>query len=165
MKISINTPIARLEAYLPEVQVKELLQIAVDYVTGGTVNVFRPVDDAQQANPAPRIEILTDDSKAKHGATEDGYKGFLYIKCEECGLTKGFCVKSTIKESRCDCGHATHLVDLKPMYVNCRCGKSFKYLTNLTDSIISMNCIHCGSPVDLEYHDKKRVYQTIGGSE
>ena len=94
--------------------------------------------------------------------TETGYKGFLYIKCEQCGNTKGFCTKQPIRVSHCDCGHITVLRDLKPLYVNCECGQNFKYRTNLTDSMVSINCINCGSPVDLELHDKKGVYATIG---
>lgn len=161
MKIRIDTPIARLTADLPEDQVKDLLRIALEYVTGNSGVVFRPAEDVQPANPAPKIFIPKEDPKPRENAAEAGYKGFLYIKCEECGSTKGFCVKAPLKESRCDCGHATPLKDLKPMYVNCKCGESFKYMTNLTDDTASMNCIHCGSPVDLKYHGKKGVYQTI----
>ena len=92
---------------------------------------------------------------------EEGYKGFLYIKCEACGTTKGFCAKQPITESRCECGHRTPLSKLKTMYVKCECGENFKYRTNLTDSVASINCIHCGSPVDLELHEKNGVYETI----
>lgn len=93
---------------------------------------------------------------------ETGYKGFLYIKCESCGYTKGFCTKQPIKETRCNCGHFTKLRNLKSLYVNCKCGETFKYRTNLTDRMATINCLKCGSPVDLEYHDKKNLYATIG---
>lgn len=161
MKIRITTPLARIEADLQEDQVKDLLRIALEYVTGFTGSVLGTVEAVQAADPAPRVIIPSDEPKPKDDLTETGYKGFLYIKCEECGNTKGFCAKAPIREARCDCGHATPLKDLRPMYVNCKCGDSFKYRTNLTDNTATMNCINCGSPVDLEYHDKKGVYQTI----
>lgn len=163
MKISINTPIARIEANLSDEQVKELLQIAVAYVTSGTGSVSRPVDAAQTAEPLPRVVIPQADTKPKQEPTAAGYKGFLHIKCGSCGKVKGFCVKNHITEHRCECGNVEALVDLKPMYVNCKCGEQFKYMTNMTDGVISIDCISCGSPVDLELNEKKRVYQTIGG--
>ena len=161
MKIRIDTPIARLAADLPEDRVKDLLRIALEYATGGTGSVSRPVDAAQPGNPAPKISFPKEDPKPKEGPTGTGYKGFLYIKCEECESTKGFCVKAPLRESRCDCGHTTPLEGLKPMFVKCKCGESFKYMTNLTENTASMNCIHCGAPVDLVYHEKNRTYETI----
>ena len=55
MKIRIDTPIARLAADLPEDRVKDLLRIALEYATGGTGSVYRPIAAAQPANPAPKI--------------------------------------------------------------------------------------------------------------
>lgn len=159
MKISINTPIARLGTDLPEEQVAAILQVALDYATGVAGIVQAPTIAAQQPDPAPKTN--TGQEKPAAFYTEDGYKGFLYLKCEECGTIKGFCAKTPIKEYRCECGHVTELKDLKPLFLNCKCGDSFKYRTNLTDGTITMNCIHCGSPVDLEYHEKKSVYTTI----
>lgn len=162
MKIRIDTPIARLTADLTEDQVKELLRIALEYATGVSGSVCRPVEDAQPANPAPKITFPEPPYNPQESHAEPGYKGFLYIKCEACGTTKGFCVKSPITENRCACGQVTALRNLKPLYVNCKCGESFKYRTNITDNYASIDCIKCGAPVDLEYHDKKGVYETIG---
>ena len=94
---------------------------------------------------------------------ETGYKGFLYIKCSHCGAAKGYFPKTPIREHRCDCGNLTELRDLKPLYVNCKCGASFKYRTNLTSHMASMTCIQCKAPVDLELNTKKDTYTTIGG--
>lgn len=113
-----------------------------------------PTQEITPKQPQPQQEHRSEPS-------ETGVKGFLYIKCEACGKTRGFCAKTPIKRAACKCGHATELRNLKPLYVNCECGETFKYRTNLTDSIASINCIKCGSPVDLEYHDKKGVYATI----
>lgn len=161
MKITVNSPIARIEAHLPEDHVKDLLQLVIERVTGRPGAVLQPVDAPAADVPAPKIIIPGDSPKPQGNHTEPGYRGFLYVKCEECGTTKGFCAKAPLQEYRCDCGHKTPLSNLKPMYVNCECGENFKYLTNLTDATASMDCIRCGSPVDLEFHDKKGVYQTI----
>lgn len=165
MKIRINTPLARIEADLQEDQVKDLLRIALQYATGGqqsrTPSMKELFKEPWPYEPAPKVFIPDDKPKPNEDQTETDYKGFLYIKCEACGNTKGFCAKTPIKEARCDCGHATPLKDLKPLYVHCKCGESFKYRTNLTDDTATINCIKCGSPVDLEYHGKKNVYETI----
>lgn len=165
MKIRIDTPMARLTAELPEDQVKDLLRIALEYVTGVSGSVCRPVEDEQPANPAPKINFPKPPPKPQESPAEPGYKGFLYIKCEACGTTKGFCTKTAIKEHRCPCGHLTALDNLKPLYVNCKCGANFKYHTNLTDNVTSINCVKCGAPVDLEYHEKQDTYVTIGRKE
>lgn len=143
MKITVNTPIARIEAHLPEEQVKDLLQLVIECVTDGTSAVYQATEAPGADFPAPKISIPGDASTPKGNHTEPGYTGFLYVKCEECGNAKGFCAKKPLQEYRCECG------------------ENFKYRTNLTDGTASMNCVHCGSPVDLEFHDKKGVYQTI----
>lgn len=165
MKIRIDTPIARLSADLQEDQVKDLLRIALDYAAGGNGSIYRPVDDPQPANPAPKITIPKPPYNPQKIPAETGYKGFLYLKCEACGSIKGFCVKSPITEHRCACGHVTALQNLKPLFVNCKCGERFKYHTNITEPIATINCIKCGAPVDVQYHDKKGTYETIGQNE
>lgn len=56
------------------------------------------------------------------------YKGFLLIVCEECGAVKAFCAKRETYSFRCDeCGYETPLENLRPMYMHCKCGKSFRY--------------------------------------
>ena len=165
MKIRINTPLARIEADLQEDQVKDLLRIALQYATGEPGGVFRPIEAAQPAVPAPRVFTPVDSPKPKETRAETAYKGFLYIKCDACGKMKGYCARTPTKESRCDCGCVTPHKDLKPLYVKCKCGENFKYMTNLTDDTATMSCIHCGAPVDLEYHGKKGVYETVTGEE
>ena len=34
-------------------------------------------------------------------------------------------------------------------------------MTNLTENMATMDCIKCGAPVDLEYHEKDNEYRTI----
>ena len=63
---------------------------------------------------------------------KEGYRGFLYVKCQFCGKTKDFCAKETITEAKCSCGEKIPLKSLRPMYVKCHCGKDFRYFTNMT---------------------------------
>ena len=90
------------------------------------------------------------------------YKGFLLIRCEDCGSLRGFCAKQPIDRYRCDdCGGITMLQDLRPAYQECECGRSFKYKTNEKSDVITNNCIECGSPVDMMLNAKRTVYTTI----
>ena len=92
----------------------------------------------------------------------DGYSGFLHIKCRYCGKEKTYCSKHRLKYHKCeDCGERTDLKDLVPLYVNCECGTSKRYFTNRTDAAFDVNCINCGQPVAVKYNKKKNLYETI----
>lgn len=71
------------------------------------------------------------------------YRGFLYIECRKCG------------------GVTPFDEPLKELYVNCECGKRFKYMTNLQSDMFDIRCINCGQPVPVGYNWKKEIYQTI----
>ena len=107
-----------------------------------------------------RVELI----KSKKIDKEQGpYKGFLLLRCDECGKVGAFCTKHEIYGYRCRaCGYETPLENLRPAHLNCKCGKNFNYRTNLTDRIISHNCIICQAPVDMELNKKQTAYVTIG---
>jgi hypothetical protein len=171
----MNTPVARLAVDLPEDRVMALLRMALNYASGMTGDIEleeKPVNAPAAkiiknpiANTANvRIVAETKPSLPEEEIKKPGpaaYKGFLYVKCESCGKTRGFCVKTPIKKHSCECGHTTALEDMKPMTVKCKCGAYFTYLTNITDTITSIDCLKCGAPVDLEYHEKNNEYTTI----
>lgn len=91
----------------------------------------------------------------------DGYTGFLYIKCPECGAVKGFCAKKQTKIHICkECGEKTELEDLKPMYVHCECGKDSKYYTNMDEECFKCKCIDCGDEVDIQINTRNTAYVT-----
>ena len=49
------------------------------------------------------------------------YKGFLHIRCEECGETISYNAKEPETQHKCKkCGHVTQLRALKPMYAECK---------------------------------------------
>lgn len=89
------------------------------------------------------------------------YKGFMYVKCSACGATKGFNAKIGRSEFKCDeCGNTTKLMKMRPLHLNCRCGASFTYRTNLEDQKFIMECINCHGSVELVENASKSCYIT-----
>lgn len=167
MRIRIDTPIAKLTADLTEEQVAEILGITLDYALGLDSSV-----STKPKNPTPVVETVPAPAEPVPNRTNEvpalnptkaEYKGFLYLQCEECKKFKGFMPKSPISDYHCDCGHTTHLKDMKALYVTCKCGSEFKYLTNSKDEYVTIDCLNCGAPVDLEYHSRNHNYTTIDG--
>lgn len=116
-----------------------------------------PPKVGQAQNPAQSAPEI------KTAAQPEQYTGFLYIKCAHCGEEKGFCAKNPIRHFYCEqCGEFTEFAEkLKPLYVNCECGRRFSYRTNKTDTLFDMKCIECGNLVPVEYNRAKDIYETI----
>lgn len=91
-------------------------------------------------------------------------KGFLIVECENCGQTREFCSRAEITSNRChSCGHVTTLdkTYMRPAYAKCKCGREFKYRTNATGDTITINCIACGSPIDMQLNGRGTAYVTL----
>ena len=166
MRIRIDTPLAKLTADLSEDQVAEILGIALDYAVG-----YDPSKSLEPKTPAPVVEtapapaepVQSKVTPVPETPARVEYKGFLYLQCKDCGKFKGFMPKTPIHKYHCDCGSTTYLNSMRVMRVECKCGQKFKYLTNALDSVITMDCMNCGSPIDLEFHERKQEYVTIEG--
>ena len=125
--------------------------------------------------PASRVERMfgakedwpqRETSTAQEREWQDGYKGFLLIRCPECGEVRGFCSKNFITEMTCrNCGAVTQLDDLIPAHVNCgKCGAHYRYKTNIdTQEPVSFHCLGCEAPVDLQLNGRGTALVTLGG--
>lgn len=79
--------------------------------------------------------------------TPKTYKGFLLIRCAQCGELRGFCAKQPISSYRCaTCNGETPLHDLTSAHIRCKCGKHFKYRTNFEEDVFTYSCLSCGAP-------------------
>ena len=88
------------------------------------------------------------------------YKGFLYIRCPECGTARGFNPKESIRKFVCkNCNHVVELKGLKLAEVFCsNCGEQFRYRTNIQDDDFIIECLNCKSLVDMVLHPTKTKY-------
>lgn len=133
-----------------------------------------PEDEAETRDFGEALEEF--EQKQKRAWNETGgavykpadgkYKGFLFIKCEHCGETRGFNAKVPIDEYKCsECGGKTKLIGLRPAHLDCECGKHWKYQTNETADVLTINCINCGQPVDMMLNARRTAYTSIGGGQ
>ncbi len=105
-----------------------------------------PEEDGEE--PAPKI-------------ISPGYGGYLYMKCPVCGKIRGFCAKTRLSYYRCECGAVTRMEHMVPLYMKCECGRQARYMTNITEAEFDMTCYDCGSPVAMQWNEKKEQYETM----
>jgi ribosomal protein S27E len=180
MNINITTEAMEIKMELSAEQAQNIINYALEELKGNDSQTEKAghyelgvEQSKEKAGILPRKPyVFRSESRNEHlfgnsaGARRDfgkeGYKGFLAVKCESCGKVTGFCAKYPLTFHRCSsCGSTTELKALKPMYVKCKCGKEFKYRTNMWERYIDFNCLDCGAPVTLELNNKKGVYNTI----
>ena len=89
-----------------------------------------------------------------------GYTGFLYIRCPGCGEERGFCSKYPITDAICKkCGKRIHLPEeLARVSFRCECGRTYRYLTNITDPMFDIPCMECGTPNAVVLNHKTGSY-------
>lgn len=121
-----------------------------------------------QKKKTPEIIVLEQEEKEAiedEPAEAETYsgKGFLYMKCRECGTVKGFTTNKELKGYHCfECGADTPFQEqLKKIRMKCECGNYSEYLTNMDEPMFDITCIACGNPVAVQWDDKKQVYETI----
>lgn len=126
-----------------------------------------PEDAQDTAPPKSVIEVKGTRSQMVNPVIDEsddqeGYKGFLRIRCDVCGEIRGFNAKKMIRSSWCPCGEYTPLIDLDEIFAVCSvCGHTWHYQTNNTDPLDEIMCLSCGAPITLE-RDKRGNYRTIG---
>ena len=121
-----------------------------------------PVGKPVLAGPEKVAENVPEPVKMAPPPKLEGHKGFLYLNCPECGVKRGFNIKTPITEFTCrECGTAFAVEDLVPLYVNCECGSSFRYKTNMSVDMCVIACLNCGQQVAVSWNAKKGIYETI----
>lgn len=114
----------------------------------------------QQARPEEDITMEDAVKGPEKPKRTGGYTGFLHLRCEACGKTKGMCAKKPLKEHRCTCGHETKVEKLKKVEFTCSCcGSKFVYRTNENCLGFTMECLSCKAPVDLMYSQREKKYK------
>lgn len=114
-------------------------------------------------SPVTAAQCQTLFTKEGFGRDDGPYKGFLLIRCEECGAVEAYCAKKETYAFRCrKCKAQTPLEKLRPAYMRCKCGEEFRYKTNITDKQLVHTCISCGAPVDMELNRRGTAYVTVG---
>lgn len=120
---------------------------------------------ATPSQDKPKAEAEeTEDTGPEASFSRRAVKGFLIVECENCGQTREFCSRAEITSNRChSCGHVTTLdkTYMRPAYAKCKCGREFKYQTNATGDTITINCIACGSPIDMQLNGSGTAYVTL----
>ena len=120
---------------------------------------------ATPSQDKPKAEAEeTEDTGPEASFSRRAVKGFLILECENCGQTREFCSRAEITSNRChSCGHVTTLdkTYMRPAYAKCKCGREFKYQTNATGDTITINCIACGSPIDMQLNGRGTAYVTL----
>lgn len=129
--------------------------------------------EVKQEKPASKVERMFGDVRSRipiksvlpavrKQNQDEGYKGFLMIECEDCGKVRGFYAKNPQSVYYCDCGCQTELKGLRPMYPKCKCGSTFKYMTNTEKQSFTYNCLDCGSPIDMVLNKSGSAFVTVG---
>ena len=116
--------------------------------------------DWKKSIPEPRKSVAT----GKNQEQEPEYvKGFIIPKCEKCGKVGFFFSKERSSSYECSCGHVTAFHEMKPVYMDCRCGEHFRYMTNLQTASFKYKCINCGEETELSMNSRRNAYITVGG--
>ncbi|MEY8357355.1 hypothetical protein AALB39_28995 [Lachnospiraceae bacterium 54-53] len=116
---------------------------------------------SQRISPPPVPALKEPEGLIASGSPK--YKGFLHIKCPKCGQIKDFYMKKESDHYHCDgCGARTEFEKpLALLWVNCECGRRFRYLTNMTEPMFDIDCLDCGAPVAVKRNENRQVYETI----
>ena len=86
------------------------------------------------------------------------------MECEECHETREFCTRTPITFNRCrKCDHVTPLdtTAMRPAYAKCKCGREFRYRTNAEAKTLTIRCIACGAPIDMQLNARGTAYVTL----
>ena len=159
MKIKISIPDTYMVADMPEKKAREIFWKMSEMMR----IMARPESEkeAEKKEVSPAGAEAGEDMEAL--AERPKYKGFMYIKCPKCGEVKSFFTRNETDHYHCDnCGERTEFeAPLSLLWINCECGSNVRYFTNRTEPNFDIPCFKCGSPVAVEWNDKKSLYTTM----
>lgn len=153
----------KLNETLMSLKKKEVMQKLDSKEENAGISPYDCNIDTVKNDIPPNREIYVDTASGQDPVWKPKYKGFLYIKCPECEHVKGFYTKKEMDRYHCENCDATTEFE-KPlvlMWVNCECGGRFRYMTNMTDPVFDVVCLECGSPVAVQWNERKGLYETI----
>ena len=120
-----------------------------------------PADEPRKSDPAP-VHTKT---ASLGDAGPEPWKGFVHIQCEVCRSEVTVCLRAPTTQYQCrECGHLMELPEPRLAYTKCECGKSARYLTNVTDPAFDIPCVVCGSPNAVLYDPRDDCYVPANGS-
>ena len=114
------------------------------------------------ATQVPDTIIDTEPVKEIPKKNKKGYSGFLMIECEECGREHTFYSKLPLSDHTCkQCRNTYPLNHIRNAISECKCGTTIRYKTNSKSRVLSIGCIKCHAPVDLELNEHTNTYVTM----
>lgn len=173
MKIRLSTQGMSLNVEVPEIKAmmvyrglaeKLLMHAGPQEVQTPKTIVIKPPMPTEAIKPPTEAETQENPilPEAEDEPKNDGYTGFMKIRCSKCGKERTFCSKTPLTYFKCmECGTKTEFVGLAKLYADCRCGRNSYYFTNIEDAEIDVKCIDCGTAIKTEWDVAKKCYRTV----
>lgn len=100
------------------------------------------------------------DGEKKVVGEKKAVRGFVSIKCPECGKVHNTCLHEERIIFNCKaCGQPVALEGLKSIKMECpRCHFKARYLTNRQERKIQMECLNCSQPVNFRQGYRRGNY-------
>jgi len=111
----------------------------------------------------PNLSVQEDEPEVKpEPAMRNGVKGFILLRCQECGNVFKSFQREPKQRVFCKCGHCIGLtVPLARFQCTCaKCGKRSWGKTNIEDASIEVRC-SCGNQMSLNWRSEDRQYGTF----
>ena len=118
-----------------------------------------------KGNGTGAVPYGKDGAKEKKTAGEKrAVKGFVSIKCPECGKVHNTCLHEDRTIFNCKaCGQPVPMEDLRSIKMDCpRCRFKARYLTNRQEKLIQMECLNCSQPVNFRKGFRRGNYVVEG---
>lgn len=113
-----------------------------------------------EEDQAPEEENQEDTGSER--TKEGGVRGFALCFCGKCGRTIAMNLKKPVERVVCkECGEEIELSSTAPVLCHCEtCGRDWTYVTNSTQSEVSVKCIQCKTRMVARWNKKLKKYIT-----